>query len=51
MGYPEGTGPEFQVVYADEKSYVTDSPILIGTLDLKPLQGKLEEPSGSSKNL
>ncbi|MBE3046520.1 hypothetical protein IMZ48_29130 [Candidatus Bathyarchaeota archaeon] len=22
MGYPEGTGPEFQVVYADEKAYV-----------------------------
>lgn len=22
MGYPAGTGPEFQVVYADEKSYI-----------------------------
>lgn len=28
MGYPKGTGPEFQVVYADEKVYAYPSLFL-----------------------
>ena len=29
MGYPEGTGPEFHVIYADEKSYVNTYRVLL----------------------